>query len=1324
MKYTSAQIGSFCFTYKWSKWAFVLCTAVFIMTVLFDYSADAQTSILQCPPQSHEFPPCPRVDCNDNKQFVKRVKKYFNYTPPANNRDAYYNPRYHNYRDNIPAETQIKRPFGARVGTYNCELMGTFDNTYSEPCQDNRYRDMCLIGTTQPDLNYAIHERPVADFDLPWDGVRGAAPYYDALDTEHLNCMTPKNTERVTALELDNGWRFRHMCPGNKRLNRTGDDKITKSQNMFSRFNCWAPLPKCELESDWELEDVAWQNEEKGKYSNLTKNSQTLLGRILSATPIRQTLESVMSKLPGPVANALRRLFNTKKSRRPECKPAFWVRYMMDSCANQFILKTNMIPEATFNPDASKAGESAQYCQPFRTVNVAKPEYKPYDYMKMAVEGLLEEDYMPWIKPHYRFAGAWDKLGSAMVGFTHVDRKIKGMKLDTHEKISLQYDRVNPQPTLNSFANRNVETILDPSHPFSPRFDVAETIKGVQLTDRTVFTDDNPNQAPWKGWTETPSPIWIPKLNVCHIPLKKDRRGYFEYGECTVYCSAVNVDLLRFRYKDYVACMGCNIQANEKAFWDEVEVNRKHYKKQRCWAGDGCEEDTGYNYNKKFKNPTTDNEFKLCESCKKRVTKAATCTAKCATQCAAACAVTLGAGCATCVAQCAANTDSCKDAAFLGTVVCPLCGTMTRAEAMGRARTYKEEHLNELKMPPYGPSAMKKKEAALNGVLRNLTGGIGNALGGLNNTLGNLGSIAGGVTSHTVGGVLGGGNTANTIGNAAGNAVGNAVGNAANTVGGAVTSTIGSLTGNLLSLTRMWPVCSTRFDDKSNPLRVAKCAQAKLANGGCLKMISEFITDPNIGLQFQPAALAACTAKTTKQICNDVAKPVAGINFLKIRTRKEDVESADADWNLAAIVNDKTKDGDAAIGYDFRTYFGNNRPYMRWWDTGQEAFQTKADPDYSCDWGSNDTITGVGRDYNSIHGRKAKLCRFGGGGGVGGNCFEVEDWLEGVEVTPATSGPGQLVGRVTEVANQLSSLLGVGSSINFNGIQNALEGLSTNAVIRRYPALAGSEWAELKMYQANCHRYNGLNCLCQYEKIFKPMSSEEMILYAKGAEITVKNPKSKDQAAKPKSYQKERTLRYPLPWLGYASEPLYDNFDKETLLTSPAIPPNQQFPNLHFQAEPDTMLKGLDSAMPGDVVFWPAGTGTLPRVGIVVNASNAETISRDPNLSLSEKLELVPAGANWVKVMLHNDGKFPDACGNTEWLGYGATQTIYRTLEDFRNNRGLGDQYASDSSKLIEDQLVATYYCENSYLDECVDRNWSQVQIFRPSVAQVDPRLQ
>ena len=99
-----------------------------------------------------------------------------------------------------------------------------------------------------------------------------------------------------------------------------------------------------------------------------------------------------------------------------------------------------------------------------------------------------------------------------------------------------------------------------------------------------------------------------------------------------------------------------------------------------------------------------------------------------------------------------------------------------------------------------------------------------------------------------------------------------------------------------------------------------------------------------------------------KKCCDRISKPLAPLNALKLMKN----------------------DGKRPEGYVFKEYFGNHRPYMRWWDTGAEAGGTnRSEPDLYSKEGSDDAIIGVGTEKQS--------CKYGGNGG-GAN--PITSWAE------------------------------------------------------------------------------------------------------------------------------------------------------------------------------------------------------------------------------------------------------------------------------------------------------------------------------------------
>ncbi len=436
-----------------------------------------------------------------------------------------------------------------------------------------------------------------------------------------------------------------------------------------------------------------------------------------------------------------------------------------------------------------------------------------------------------------------------------------------------------------------------------------------------------------------------------------------------------------------------------------------------------------------------------------------------------------------------------------------------------------------------------------------------------------------------------------------------------------------------------WPICSTRFDYEGD---TELCKTAKEDAGDCESQGEIAEKDANIG-ESKIDEAKDCVDKDIDEICHDAAKPVYGLNFMKLRPRMEGMKTGDKSWTNIRGAN---AEKDPPTPYHFRTYFKeDHRPYMRWWDTGKEAFQGKnaAKPDYFCDFGANDTYFGVGREFNSIHGRSAQICAYMGGGGIGdtgnGNtkCFKMQDWK------------------------------------------------------KDHPDMAGTEWAELKMYQANCFRANGLNCLCQYEKIFKQESSEDAVLAALGT--TIQTTSYTNIPGTNKTQETPVNISFPLGWRGYASSPKN----------------GQQFPYLYGNTNGSVITGGLDLAQEGDVIIWPTGRGTLPRVGRITQVDNAQTYGGDIKKSVLAKANPIYNGS--VIMVDKNNGLLPDICGNTSLLNQGEPRTLYKAAASGKPY----DSLPPDIKDRITQQVSATYYCEDPMLGSCIEKDWDKLIIFRPT---------
>ncbi|MES2983769.1 MAG: hypothetical protein V4735_01110 [Pseudomonadota bacterium] len=153
-------------------------------------------------------------------------------------------------------------------------------------------------------------------------------------------------------------------------------------------------------------------------------------------------------------------------------------RLQLDNCTNQYILNSAMYPFQKENvqllagddpSNPNKRISLADSCQPLRTTNVTANEYSPSDYLKVA-----------WIKtlqdPGYRkTTGVFKNIPCVATGIP-CDR-------EPHlpDGVTINNPIAPPDPfpdvPLSSLAAVKYEEIIDPTHPFSPRWDFL-------LTDR------------------------------------------------------------------------------------------------------------------------------------------------------------------------------------------------------------------------------------------------------------------------------------------------------------------------------------------------------------------------------------------------------------------------------------------------------------------------------------------------------------------------------------------------------------------------------------------------------------------------------------------------------------------------------------------------------------------------------------------------------------------------------------------------------------------------------------------------------------------------
>jgi len=475
---------------------------------------------------------------------------------------------------------------------------------------------------------------------------------------------------------------------------------------------------------------------------------------------------------------------------------------------------------------------------------------------------------------------------------------------------------------------------------------------------------------------------------------------------------------------------------------------------------------------------------------------------------------------------------------------------------------------------------------------------------------------------------------------------------------------------------------------------------------------------------------------TVTKCCNDLAQAVAPINTLKFRNyAKKDLHLlVDMDKTL----KDNNGTGNLPEGYAFYSYFphvngdfsvaenavapansGSEMPYMRWWDTGTAAggvieqklytslpagvtpnssIATEQVPgtwptNYNpfCDLGTWDSVVGVGIESTSTggllgtepKGSPSGLCRFGGGSG---KAF--------------INGSGGSAG------------VAVGSTC----IQPANPDRLTS-------------WYELKEYEAQSIRRFGMNCLPMYEKMYKWIGAEDGALYQAGRHFNTMIPVNNDTT---KTLTEYKANRWPLRWRGF----LTDSHGAASGFAFPQWDPGSK------GKTGGQVSGGLDNAQTGDIIYMlPGDPGTsgdasgnniMPFVAVVTaaqhNVGNTSTKCTTPTECYNEQNHC----SDFVQVVDLNNGKYPDACGNTDAVGMGQTRTIYYQwlppiIQDFLFK---GPSSASDDCNdkhTIVNGVTLIYdaggFCSDPRYSHCIliphlskltTNYWKSVRIYRP----------
>jgi|GEM_PF-2711201 len=251
-----------------------------------------------------------------------------------------------------------------------------------------------------------------------------------------------------------------------------------------------------------------------------------------------------------------------------------------------------------------------------------------------------------------------------------------------------------------------------------------------------------------------------------------------------------------------------------------------------------------------------------------------------------------------------------------------------------------------------------------------------------------------------------------------------------------------------------------------------------------------------------------------------------------------------------------------------------------------------------------------------------------------------------------------------------------------------------------------TSWAELKLYQARGVRDFALNCFVKHETLFKQGAGEEIILSRSGGEFQTIALDSTGERTQVESEA------WPMSWRGYISD----------------SDENYRFPHYASVSGRATMKgTGLDASLPGDIAVFNRDivmTGSeqnrrMPYIGYITE-SHTEAQGKP--------------GLEWVRALAFNNGRFLDACGNTDFWGQGEEYTMWKTDVPELTKielRTLGfppEMFASPPTEglgFYDDQVNTVIQgtggayapptrptCDDPGMSNCIENYWGEVETY------------
>ncbi|MDX1974349.1 MAG: hypothetical protein SFT92_01595 [Rickettsiales bacterium] len=344
-----------------------------------------------------------------------------------------------------------------------------------------------------------------------------------------------------------------------------------------------------------------------------------------------------------------------------------------------------------------------------------------------------------------------------------------------------------------------------------------------------------------------------------------------------------------------------------------------------------------------------------------------------------------------------------------------------------------------------------------------------------------------------------------------------------------------------------------------------------------------------------------------------------------------------------------------------RKYLGVHKPYMFWWDTGSSVGENQGG-DFVNTTGSFDVVIGVGREENL---GSTSLFPYGYGGMTYNGQIAGLEWWGGYNASSVNFANERVQSWPMTPRYKATRY--------------------SERVYQNHAAEIGrvGGWSELKAHQMWTTRRNNLVCIGRYEKLFKPGSADNFVLAKAGAGYTSKD---NVQWPWPLGWRGYVSAPWPHAQFPYLRNfPMLHIDEKPATDANNAIVAANYNPMDGQRILGPTGERGLDNVLPGDIVYNLPSINGIAYVTDIGGYAYYDDNGKEQMLPANEKAlfsykkgkfywkatydkssgctnfsNAIPLHPTQIYVVQWDNGKFPTITGSTVNWGMGAERTIYK----------------------------------------------------------------